>query len=247
MTLACGRAFEDIRRPFAIEPSHDRAFRVGWSVAAHAMNSAQVAAQVSGRFPWVAASNTRIAFEHAFVAQWIYLTPGGPEHFMRHASHSNLTRAQELWASVEAEPALTEELDSDDLSAFRHLVAREAAPGKERSWNLRNLFSRFDSSGLLYGSYRSLSAATHPSVGTIAAHLEVSGSGNPRTRRAGDTSSYSHEAAQSLALAALWALNFVEKCQADHEPPGRAGEIAAPARLPHDLEHSDRGTLRSES
>jgi hypothetical protein len=129
----------------------------------------------------------------------------------------------------------------EDLAGFHMYAEREPVPGSERSGNFQTLVSRFDESGLLYDSYRTLSSAVHPSTGTIAAHFDFSGVEAPRVRRTGSAVVDRRESAQSLALVALWALN-IEKCAAPgYLTPGRAGAIAIPKGLPFDLSDSDRG------
>ncbi|MBI5027370.1 MAG: hypothetical protein HZB48_00760 [Actinobacteria bacterium] len=188
----------------------------------------------------MATANARVAFEHAFVAQWAFLTPDGPQHFIRHAAHSNLVQAQDLARVIAGQPELTALLSDDELASFQAFVDQEPAPGHERSWNLADLFSRFEASGLRYGSYRALSSAVHPTTGTIAAHLDLRGDGPPRVQRDGALVVDRSEAEQGLALAGLWALNLIEKCAPDYSPPGRAGLTAIPNELPYDLAHSDR-------
>jgi hypothetical protein len=238
---SCVHEWELLEFPRRVAVEYDKAFRVGLPLAAHALNSTQVALDVWGRLPWVSTAIARVAFEHAFVAQWTFLTPDGPEHFVRHVAHSNLVQAQEFARAIAGQPELTALVADDDLTNFSTYADREPVPGRERSWNLRTFFSRFEESGLLYGSYRSLSSAVHPSTGTIAAHLNLSRADGPRVQRTGAGDTDRHEAAQGLALAALWALNFIEKCAPGYVSPGRAGAIAIPKVLPYDLAHSDRG------
>jgi hypothetical protein len=189
----------------------------------------------------VATANARVAFEHALVAQWAFLTPGGPEHFMRHVAHSNLVQAQDFARAIAGRPELTALVPDEDLADFHMYAEREPVPGSERSWSIQALVARFDESGLLYDSYRTLSSAVHPSIGTIAAHLDFGGMGAPRVRRTGSAVADRRGSAQGLALAALWALNLIEKCAAGYSAPGRAGTIAIPEGLPFDLADSDRG------
>lgn len=232
-------AWKLFQSPYRVAPGLDSVFRVGFPLAAHALNNVQVALEIWDRFPWVAAANGRVAFEHAVVAQWLFLTPDGPPRFEQHIAHSNLVQAQELAALIEKEPELAALVTAEDLLAFQQIAGQTQSPGSQRSWSLPNLFAPFDSSGLLYGSYRSLSAAVHPSANTLGAHFIVAGDDILRVQREGAGISDRHEPAQGLALAGLWALNFIEKCRPEYKPPGGAGGIALGSNLPYDLAYSD--------
>jgi hypothetical protein len=238
---SCVQEWERLEFPYRVAVEHDKIFRVGMPLAAHALNSTHVALDAWDRFPWVATASARVAFEHALVAQWAFLTPGGPEHFMRHVAHSNLVQAQDFARAIADRSELTVLVPEEDLADFQMYAEREPVPGSERSWNLRAMMSRFNESGLLYDSYRALSSAVHPSVGTIAAHFDFSAMGTPRVRRTGSAVADRRQSTLGLALAALWALNLIEKCAAGYSAPGRAGSIAIPEGLPFDLAHSDRG------
>jgi hypothetical protein len=242
---ACLAGWHKVPVSMSVPVALENTFRVGFPLAAHALNCVQVAVDCWDRFPWVAAGNARIGFEHAFVAQWAYLTPAGPEHFVRVAAHNDLVAAKEFNEAIGGQPELTALVDTDMLSDFDAYAAREYGPGNEREWSIKRLLARFDQSGLMYGSYRALSKAVHPSTGTLGAYLDVTAEGSPQLNRSGHGTSDMSDAAQGLALAALWALNFVEKCEASYEGPGRAGEIAIPHRFPYDLAHSDRSDPES--
>ena len=204
------------------------------------MNCVQVAVDCWDRLPWVATANARIAFEHALVAQWLFVTPDGPQHFVNVATHNDLVAAKEFSDAIAGQSDLTALVDPAMLTDFETYTAREYQPGNERGWSIKRLLERFDQSGLLYSSYRSLSRAVHPSTGTVAAHLDVAADVKPQLHRSGHGSSDLRESAQGLALAALWGLNFVEKCRDSYASPGQAGTIAIPHRLPYDLDHSDQ-------
>ena len=47
---------------------------VCFPLAAHALNHVETALGLREARPWVAASCTRVAFEHALIAQWVLLT-----------------------------------------------------------------------------------------------------------------------------------------------------------------------------
>jgi uncharacterized protein DUF5677 len=237
---SCIRAWHHLPFPYRVADRRHTTFRAGFALAAHALNNVEVALNIWDQLPWVAAANGRVAFEHAFVAQWLFVAPEGPGRFARHVTHSNLVQAQELDALIENEPELAAVVSAEDLAAFHNFASQAPAPGGERSWSLPNLFSRFDASGLLYGSYRSLSTAVHPSANTLRAYVCDVGEDQFRIQRDGAGIADRHESAQGIALAGLWSLNFIEKCSDGYEPPGKAGEIGVAKRLPYDLADSDR-------
>jgi hypothetical protein len=240
VTRACLHVWETLPFPMSVPAPIQDVFRVGFPLAAHALNNAHVALDTWNRFPWVAAANARIAFEHAFIAQWVQLTEDGPHQFVRHASHQDLVAAKEFADAIAGQTDLTSATDPELLANLTTYTSRDYRPGHERQWGIQAMVRRFDQTGLLYGTYRALSNAVHPSTRTISAHLDVTAQNAPQLRRAGNLHPDHNETARALALAALWALNFIEKCDTAYRPPGRAGEIATPHLLPYDLAHSDQ-------
>lgn len=51
-------------------------------LAAHAINHVEVALEAQQKFPWVARTSARVAFEHTLRAQWVLLTVDG-EHKLK--------------------------------------------------------------------------------------------------------------------------------------------------------------------
>jgi hypothetical protein len=212
-------------------------------LARRTLNSVQVALDVWDRFPWVTTATARVPFEHAFVAQWTFLTPDALEHFMRHVEHSKLGPS----ARTQSEPSLA----SPDLrcwsptaiwptSTCMPIDSQSAAASVAGTSRPCYLASRSPASSTAPTGF--FSSAVHPSTGTLAAHLAVSGVELPRVQQTGSGVADRLESALGLALAALWALNFVEKCAPAFLAPGRAGAIAVLRNLPYDLAHSDRGS-----
>lgn len=239
----CLTAWKEFKFPVRVAREHEDAFRIGFPLVAHALNTCDVALDVWDRFPWVARANARVALEHAFSAQWVYITEDGPQQLLNYMSHSSLTRVQDFATAIKDQPGLTALVPPEVLASFTEYAAKEALPGDERSRNLQNQFGRFEGSGLFYDSYRDMSAGIHPSLGTLTAHFEFDETGVPkRVSRNGSATEESDSVAEGLALAALWALNFLEKCRADLKDAGRAAEIGQAARLPYDLAHSDSHT-----
>lgn len=237
---SCIETWHQLTFPYRVDAKRHTTFRAGFALAAHALNNVEVALDIWDQHPWVAAANGRVAFEHAFVAQWLFVAPEGRERFALHVTHSNWVQAQALDALIAKEPELAALVSTEDLAAFRDFAGRAPASGSERSWNLPDLFSRFDESGLLYGSYRNLSAAVHPSSNTLRAYFCDVGEDQLRIQRDGAGIADRQEPAMGIALAGLWSLNFIEKCAEGYEAPGKAGEIGAAKQIPWDLADSDR-------
>src|SRR4051794_8375555 len=68
---------DDSSHPVTVEARLNNKFIICFPLAAHAINHVETALRTRDRFPWVAKSSARIAFEHALTAQWILLTADG--------------------------------------------------------------------------------------------------------------------------------------------------------------------------
>lgn len=239
-TEQCLQHWNLLKFPLRITPNLARTFNVGFPLAAHALNHAVVGLETRDRFPHVAAASARVALEHALVAQWVLLTRGGAETLVRHMEAGYLTRVKAFAGALnESDPALTSLVDAEDLAAFASVAAREPAPGAERSWSMERVFRRFAGTGLFYDLYRELSGAVHPSYETIQAHLDTRNDHPPRLNRAGAFLP-GHSSAQAAALAAVLAMDFIERCQEHPPTPSPIAAIAVAAALPYDLAFSDQ-------
>ncbi len=155
--------------------------------------------------------------------------------------HDYLRRTKELAGALRKDSELKREIEPDLLDRLDEVAGRQSAPGPERSWSMHAVFNRFDGSGLFYDVYRELSASVHPSFDTITAHLTLRAQGGGRSHPSGSGASEKDEGfSQGVALASLWALDFIERCLDGVPSPGRAAQIADAARLPYDLAASDQ-------
>jgi hypothetical protein len=80
----------------AIDSSLEIKFRVCFPLAAHALNHVDTALSLHQQRPWVAASCTRVAFEHALAAQWVLLTDGGERELVNSIKGQHHKRGKEL-------------------------------------------------------------------------------------------------------------------------------------------------------
>lgn len=236
----CLEHWNRLKFPLRIAPNLTRGFNVGFPLAAHALNHVVVGLETRNRFPHAAATSARVALEHALAAQWVLLTRGGAETLVRHMEAGYLVRVKAFAGALnDTDSLLTSLVDAEDLAAFASVAAREPAPGTERSWSMERVFRRFAGTDLFYDLYRELSGAVHPSYETIQAHLDTRNAHPPRLNRAGALLS-GHSSAQATALAAVLAMDFIERCQ-DHPPtPSPIAAIALAAGLPYDLAFSDQ-------
>ncbi|NPD04867.1 hypothetical protein HN031_09255 [Nocardioides sp. zg-1308] len=236
----CIAEWENLAFPLSVSATHEVRFRVGFPLSSHALNQVAVALEMRDRFPLVAASCARIALEHALAAQWVLLTRGGPETLVKHMEASYLTRTRAFEGAIREDPALTQFVEEADLAAFSAVAAREPAPGQERSWRMEQIFRRFADTDLFYDMYRELSGAVHPSYETLETHLDLTADGAPRRLSKSGSAVSSHTCAQAAAMAAVLALDFVERCR---KPPPDPSPVAATANrygLPYDMSFSDQ-------
>lgn len=236
----CLEHWNRLKFPLRIAPNLTREFNVGFPLAAHALNHAAVGLETRDRFPHAAATSARVALEHALAAQWALLTRGGAETLVRHMEAGYLARVKAFAGALgDSDPLLTSLVDAEDLAAFASVAARQPAPGNERSWSMERVFRRFAGTDLFYDLYRELSGAVHPSYETIQAHLDTRNEHPPRLNRAGALLS-GHSSTQATALAAVLAMDFIERCQEHPPTPSPIAAIAVAAALPYDLTFSDQ-------
>lgn len=225
---SCVEQWETQPSQTAVAESHEPKFRVGYPLAAHALNHAGTALAVYHRHPLVAASCARIALENSLAAQWVLLTRDGERILVKHMEALYLKRVRAFAAAV------------DDPSELADIAARRAAPGDERQWSAEQLFKRFADSDLFYDIYRQLSGAVHPSYETILAHLDLrTPASKPTISRHGDLNT-DETATTALAMASIFALDFFERCLKDPPNPSPVAAIAELAGLPYDLGLSDQ-------
>lgn len=237
----CIDEWEGLPFPLEVSADHEVRFRVGFPLVSHALNHVTIALETFERFPLVAAGSARVALEHALAAQWVLWTHEGPETLVKHMEAGYLMRTKAFADAIRDQPDLTQFVDEADLVDFDAVVAREPAPGGERSWSMQQVFNRFADTGLFFDIYRELSGAVHPSFATLTTYMDLTSDDGRRSSlsKAGRPVS-SHTAAQATTLAGVFALDFLERCQVVPPDPSPAATVAARVHLPYDLSASDQ-------
>ncbi len=153
--------------PFVVEADRVRKFQATYPVVAHAMN--QVAAALTLRdqgLGYVARANTRVAFEHALIAQSVVHTHDGEEPLIGSMDklQRNILRDMRTGGAV-LKPELQAELD---------------APFTSPELSVQSIADRFDGgSKAIYGLYRVLTGAVHVSLATLTAYMDLRGEDRP--------------------------------------------------------------------
>jgi hypothetical protein len=224
--------------PLAIEPAQEVKFRICFPLAAHALNHAETALSLHQQRPWVAASSTRVAFEHALAAQWVLLTDDGERELVNWMEKQRYLRAKEF---ADALSQLTSELNASAamLSEFEH-QALVGDPPDPSGWSVFNACSRFSDSKLFYDIYRNLSQAEHPSLGLLSAHLAITPAGVQNELSAAGALHPSDEVPRALGLSALWSLYVLEQLRDGRPHAAEVARIGDAASLPTDLRASDQ-------
>jgi len=223
---ACVAIWDELPLPIDVPVERLRKFRVCFPLLAHAMNHVATALEIRQRRPFVAASSSRVAFEHALSAQWVLLTHNGEEQLIRAVQYQWLTRVKDVSAAI----GHPEELAG--------IVATAPVTGELRSWSMTKICARFSDTSLFYDVYRDLSQAIHPSFGLIQAHVDLAHDDRSVIDRTGGAKSL-NSTAQALGLSAVLALDALERMRQDSVLLARVEAIATKAHLPHDLTLSD--------
>lgn len=216
-----------------------RKFRVCFPLAAHALNHIEAAASIRSSYPWVAASSVRIAFEHALTAQWVLWTKDGERLLAQQMSSEDHKRSTEFVDAVTQAAAETPALAESAALAgeFRKFIGEKPSS----DWSVFNLCERFSSTRLLYGIYRDLSQAVHPSFGLVRAHYKIT---PPPNVVVGDINPLgdglvSSELIRGMAVSGLWALYALEVSRDKHPNTEEILRLGGEAGLPVDLRASD--------
>jgi hypothetical protein len=222
----------------AVDSAQEVKFRICFPLAAHALNHVETALSLYEQRPWVAASSTRVAFEHALAAQWVLLTDGGERELVNWMEGQRHLRVKEF---ADALSRLASEPDASvaTLSEFEH-QALVGDPPDASSWSVFNACSRFSDTKLFYDIYRNLSQAEHPSLGLIATHLVVTPAGVQNDLSAAGALKPSDEVPRALGLSALWSLYVLEQLRDGQPHAAAVARIGDEASLPTDLRASDR-------
>lgn len=199
-----------------------------YPIARHALAHVDAALLLhdSGR-SFVASANTRIALEHALLAQWVVLTSGS-ETLLANSiakSHSRILRGLEPHAQT-IPTELTSLLD---------------LPDAERVPPMDQICGRFDRTNLLYLIYRSLTGAVHLSGASIAEYVSVDDEtgvivlhDQPRSL------TLPTDFEMALGWSAVLAKAALEMLLDDDSDLVEVAAIARDAGLPHDLTFDDR-------
>lgn len=222
----------------AVVSAREVKFRICFPLAAHALNHVETALSLYQQRPWVAASSTRVAFEHALAAQWVLLTDGGERELVNWMEGQRHLRAKEF---ADALSRLASEPNASvaTLSESEH-QALIGDPPDASGWSVANACSRFSDTKLFYDIYRNLSQAEHPSLGLISAHLAITPAGVQNDLSAAGALNPSDEVPRALGLSALWSLYVLEQLRDGRPHAAEVACIGDKASLPTDLRTSDR-------
>lgn len=222
-----------------LNPELSRKFRVCFPLAAHALNHVEAAVALQSSSPWVAMSSVRISFEHALTAQWVLWTKDGEDLLAQQMALQDHRRSSEFVDAVVRAAADTPDLAESAALAEEFVKFLGQKPVSD--WSVFNLCERFSSTRLLYGIYRDLTQAVHPSYGLVRAHFDVTpppevvvGPMNPFGAKLD-----SPELIRGMAVSSLWALYVLEISKAEHPDAVEVLRLGEEAGLPVDLRASD--------
>ncbi|MCV7224669.1 DUF5677 domain-containing protein [Mycolicibacterium komossense] len=222
-----------------LNPELSRKFRVSFPLAAHALNHVQAAVALQSSSPWVAMSSVRIAFEHALTAQWVLWTKDGEDLLAKQMALQDHRRSSEFVDAVVGAAADTPDLAESAALAkeFGEFLGEKPVS----DWSVFNLCERFSSTRLLYGIYRDLTQAVHPSYGLVRAHFDIT---PPPKVVVGPISPFgteldSPELIRGMAVSSLWALYVLEVSKAGHPDAADVLRLGEENQLPVDLRASD--------
>jgi hypothetical protein len=215
--------------PISVPDSASVKFRVCLPLIAHALNHASSGLANISQLPFVAATNARVAFEHALAAQWVLLTYEGEIRLIKHMEYGYLTRVK----------AFAQATDYPDV--LKDIVAAEPADASQRAWSIEMACVRFDASGLMYDIYRDLSQAVHPSYETLRTHIDIDhvGSDADRVSGTGELKPMT-ELPRALSVSSVWAIDVLERLRVGQPNLDKVEEIARAGVIPIDLARDDR-------
>lgn len=222
-----------------LNPELSRKFRVCFPLAAHALNHVAAAVTLHSSFPWVAMSSVRIAFEHALTAQWVLWTEDGEDLLAQQMSLQDHRRSSEFIDAVVRAAADTPNLA--ESAALAEELGEFLGEKPVSGWSVFNLCERFSSTRLLFGIYRDLSQAVHPTYGLVRAHFDITPPPEVvvGTIRPFGAELDSPELIRGMAVSSLWALYVLEVSRAGHSDAAEVLRLGEEAGLPVDLRASD--------
>lgn len=194
-----------------LNPELSRKFRVCFPLAAHSCAEPRRGRGSSpSSSPWVVMSSVRIAFEHALTAQWVLWTKNGEDLLAQQMALQDHRRSSEF---VDAVVRAADTPDLAESAALAEEFGEFLGEKPVSDWSVFNLCERFSSTRLLYGIYRDLSQAVHPSYGLIRAHFNIT---PPPNVVVGPISPFgdeldSPELIRGMAVSSLWALYVSSK------------------------------------
>lgn len=222
-----------------LNPELSRKFRVCFPLAAHALNHVEAAVALQSSSPWVAMSSVRIAFEHALTAQWVLWTKDGEDLLAQQMALQDHRRSSEFVDAVVR--AATDTPDLAESAALAEEFVEFLGQKPVSDWSVFNLCERFSSTRILYGIYRDLTQAVHPSYGLVRAHFDITpppevvvGPINPFGAKLD-----APELIRGMAVSSLWALYVLEISKAEHPDAVEVLRLGEEAGLPVDLRASD--------
>jgi len=214
-------------------------FRVVFPLAAHALNHLDTAVSIQSCSPWVAVASARIAFEHALTAQWVLWTEGGEDALRNQMSLQDHKRSVEFVEAVKqaaaGSPSLAESAElAEELGGY-------VGQRPSSDWSVFTLCERFSDTRLLYGIYRDLSQAVHPSIGLVRAHFDITDPPNVVVGQIipNGAGFDSVEVTRGLAVSGLWALYSLEISLDRRAAAKSVLQLGEEAGLPVDLRASD--------
>ncbi|RYG98232.1 MAG: hypothetical protein EON58_07750 [Alphaproteobacteria bacterium] len=215
-------------RPLVVEGENIVRYQSMFPIARHAL--AQVDAALilhdAGR-SFVASVNTRVALEHALIAQWVLLTKGAETLLANTIEKSHSSILKGIAPHAQSIPP--------ELSPLLSLPSATLLPPIEQ------ICGRFDGTGLLYTTYRGLTGAVHLSGATLAEYVAVDAETGEITLhsqpRSGKTPT---DFEMALGWAAVLSKAALEVLLEDSSDLQRVALIARKAGLPHDLTSDDR-------
>jgi hypothetical protein len=154
-------------QPFVVGAEDVRAFQATYPIVAHAMN--QVAAALALRdqgLGYAGRANTRVAFEHALIAQSVVHTHDGEEP---------------LIAAMEGlQHNIIEDMHQGGVELPGELQAELDAYARRQEAKVFEIAQRFDGGKRqIYGLYRFLTGAVHVSLATVNAYMDLRGDDRP--------------------------------------------------------------------
>jgi len=116
------------------------------------------------------------------------------------------------------------------------------------NWSVWNVCARFtDLPQLFYDIYRNLSEATHPSFGTVMAHLEITADASVTGLNPRGAAKPCNETSRALGASSLWALDALEELREEQPHIAELESVGNTAGSPTCLRDSDQHPERQSA